>query len=395
MRVSRDGPRMVTWTDFRAFRRGLGARRTLNESAPHLSLILLAVLAGAVLVPDAGAARRTVSTEAGFHAAVEQMRASGGIITLRAGRYGYLRVGPRAGRWLTIRARPRAVTRYVEVHGARRVKLVDLDVVTFKGRHALLDIDRSRQVNVLRARVRGRNGLRARVSVTSSRGVAVRDSTFRRTRWVSLRSIGSSRVTVEGNRFVDCYGCDFLLVKATNDLVVRGNTFDRALPGLCGVEGSCNHQDLAQMTGGRRWLIEGNRFGVAYNGAAQLYITGYGPTDDVVIRGNTFLRDDPLAPGFAPWTGVVIGQPTGWLGLPRNVRIEGNTILSGYPRPHGHWIGVANSIILTEQYAALPPGERPVVTGNVLATTTHPELLCGVAREATGNVTESGDPVCY
>jgi hypothetical protein len=280
----------------------------------HLSLILLAVLAGAVLVPDAGAARRTVSTEAGFHAAVEQMGASGGIITLRAGRYEYLRVGPRAGRWLTIRARPRAVTRYVEVHGARRVKLVDLDVVTFKGRHALLDIDRSRQVNVLRARVRGRNGLRARVSVTSSRGVAVRDSTFRRTRWVSLRSIGSSRVTVEGNRFVDCYGCDFLLVKATNDLVVRGNTFDRALPGLCGVEGSCNHQDLAQMTGGRRWLIEGNRFGVAYNGAAQLYITGYGPTDDVVIRGNTFLRDDPLAPGFAPWTGVVIGQPTGWLG---------------------------------------------------------------------------------
>ncbi|MGH2610937.1 MAG: hypothetical protein ACRDHF_17790, partial [Tepidiformaceae bacterium] len=136
-------------------------------------VMVVGLLVAALLAADASAARRTVQSESGFQRAVREMRWSGGTIVLRAGRYGHLRIGPRPGRWLTVRARPGAVTRLVEVHGSRRVRLVRLTMGNYRGYRAYLDVHRSRQVSVLRARVRGRSGLSARASVTNSRQVTI------------------------------------------------------------------------------------------------------------------------------------------------------------------------------------------------------------------------------
>ena len=63
-----------------------------------LGSVLVIVLAFSGLPADASAATIAVRSESGFHLAVKKLRTSGGVIVLRAGRYGTLSVGPRSAR---------------------------------------------------------------------------------------------------------------------------------------------------------------------------------------------------------------------------------------------------------------------------------------------------------
>src|SRR6476646_1816575 len=99
-----------------------------------LALIVAVVLA---LAPEADAARavngaiaqpavRSVSSAAGFEAAVAAMRNSGGTITLSPGTYPTkMRIGPRSSRRLTISgpARGRAVVRAIVLDHAQVVTI--------------------------------------------------------------------------------------------------------------------------------------------------------------------------------------------------------------------------------------------------------------------------------
>ena len=57
-------------------------------------------------------------------------------------------------------------------------------------------------------------------------------------------------------------------------MLIRGNRFDRALRGPCGRNPAvCNHQDLIELQGGRRLLVERNHFGLyQLPGGGQLYL---------------------------------------------------------------------------------------------------------------------------
>src|SRR4051794_909926 len=112
-----------------------------------LTLIVAVVLA---LAPDAHAARsvdgasappaaRSVSSAAGFEAAVASMRDSGGTITLNPGTYASkMHIGPRSSRRLTISGplRGRAVVRAIVLCHTQSITIrkVDLQASAQEGR---------------------------------------------------------------------------------------------------------------------------------------------------------------------------------------------------------------------------------------------------------------------
>jgi hypothetical protein len=340
--------------------------------------VLVTALAVALLaIADAGAAVR-VDTTAEFHRAVDRIGNRAGLIVLERGRYGMLQVGRRSerARWLTVKAQRGVVVRQVELRGARRVRLVGLRVRPMYGRSGLVLVRWSRQVLIDGLDLRGLRRM-ARVRVRFSSSVTLRDSDLSRCRVICYRADSSRDLRVLETAFHDCFDCDFLVGVDVHDVAVQRNTFDRALPGRCGIGGRCNHQDLVQMVGGTDWLLERNRFGLVHGGAAQVYLSGQWDTDRVTVRSNVFLRSDPAVPGVVADTGLIVGQPSGWHGLPRHVVIAGNTFLSGDPRTlQGAWVGVANGLILSDGYEQLPLGQRPLLVNNVFAHMSHPELVC-------------------
>jgi hypothetical protein len=359
--------------------------------------LLVMILAALSLAAPAGATTHYVSTTSQFQTAVERIGNRAGTIVLRPGRYGGLSIADRLStRWLTVRSQPGAQTRYIAVARASHVSLVGTRIVPYWGQPARLFVSGAHQVRLSGATVRGAHGLPAGVHIRSSSGVTVRGSDFSRCgegRVCANVFWGSSRVTLGGNAFHDCYGCDFVHAIGTSGLTLRLNTFDRALPGPCGVGGACNHQDLVQLFGGRAWLIERNRFGVYRAGAAQLYISGQHPTHGVTVRSNVFLRSDPAVPGVKAVSGIIVGNPPGYNGLPTGVVVAGNTVLSGAERvTQRDWKGVANSVIISQAYARLPPEQRPILVNNLLARTSHPEYLCAGAQASGYNLFREGSP---
>ena len=58
-----------------------------------------------------------------------------------------------------------------------------------------------------------------------------------------------------------------------------------------------------------------------------------GRTDHVAILNNVFVGTDPRVPGYRAHIGIVVGsRGPRRLGLPRDVRIVNNTILTGARR---------------------------------------------------------------
>jgi len=139
------------------------------------------------------------------------------------------------------------------------------------------------------------------------------------------------------------------------------------------------------MTGGRSILIEGNRFGLVYHGAAQLYLNG--DIRGLTIRNNVFLGTDPAFPDFAGVAAITLGHHrTDEPAVPVRARIVNNTILTGTPRANG-W---ASSVYLTPSYLNVPLELRPIVANNVIGLAAMPERLCALASVSSRNIVRDG-----
>ena len=350
----------------------------------RLGPVLACVLAVVAAWPADSRAARLVGSQSAFAAAVQQLRASGGTIVLRAGRYDELVVGPRGTRPLTIRAHEGATIRYLRLQRTRAVRLVGLRIFSI-GVAARLEIASSRDIVVDRVRIRGRTRVRATLRLDRAHAVTIRRSDFSHCGELTtcLLTGRSHGLRVVDNHFHDCRGCDFLRGRFGTNMVIRGNRFDRALLGPCGRDpNKCNHQDLIEIQGGNGLLVERNRFGLyQIPGGGQLYLLAR--TRNVVIRNNLFLATDPLVPGVESHVAINLG---GTRYVPRNVVIKHNTILSGKARPAK---GVNGSIRLVPRYAAVPLEERPIIANNVIRLARAPELLVSghSCRSATSSST--------
>lgn len=365
---------------------------------------LLALVTLAVCAPADAAIRVDSTREA--RAAIDRIGNRAGTIVLERGRYSTLRIGPRSprARWLTIVARPGALTKSVIVARARRVRLVGLQVTNYWGSDARLYIVRSARVELERLTVEGSPGRMARVRVYRSTRVSLRNSDLSRCGdrpGADCLAVPYSRyVTVADSAFHDCYGCDFVRISRVRGMRLVRSTFDRALPGPCDprvstqaveasldaagpvLPGVCNHQDLVQVSGAHNLTIEDSRFGVYQYGAAQLYISGMYPVVGLTVRRNLFQLADAAVPDVEAITGIIVGNPGGTSPLPLRVLLEENVIESGAirdPAVFRYWQGVANGLILTERYATLDPALRPVVVRNAVSFLSHPGLVCGLA----------------
>jgi len=358
------------------------------RAEPLRRALVLAAVAGLTAasgptVPAASARAVYVRDASGFARAAARLRVSGGTIVLLRGRYEQLVVGPRGGRTLTIRGTRGASVGRVELLYTRSVRLVRLRLTPRFG-DAGVEAVRSTGIRIERALVTGFRTYRtANVYLKRSRGVVISRSRFSRCGEPEpcVLTGRSSNLQIVGNRFHDCFGCDFIRGHFGTNVVIRSNRFDRSLVGRCGRDPRCNHQDLVEFHSGRGLLIERNRFGVwQVPGGGQIAL--FGPVDDAVIRNNVFLRTDPRVPGVVARVGINLG---GLERLAKGVVITHNTILSGAP-----WRAWATSVRIKGSYAFLPRRLRPILANNVIRLVATPRVLCGVVRVSMTNVIERG-----
>jgi hypothetical protein len=184
---------------------------------------------------------------------------------------------------------------------------------------------------------------------------------------------GAKSIKILADDFHDCLDCDFIRGSGGR-VVIRGNTFDHAVPGKChGGEASCNHNNLIQIMGGGPWTISRNRFGDATNGGASVFVsTGREntahPIHNVTLASNVF-----------------VGSRSGYLGIqvsaagrPRHVSIINNTILSGR----------ASGVLIVPQWRSLPRKVRPLVANNILALSNGSDCIARTSH----NLVERGRP---
>lgn len=351
--------------------------------------VLICVLALAAAWPESSDAAILVDSDAAFAAAVSELRTSGGTIILRPGRYDTLVVGPRSPRRLTIRARPGASVRWLELDGTRAVRVVGLRILS-RSHEARLSITNSRNIVVDRVLIRGKTHVPAWLKLDRSHGrshgVTIRRSEFTECGELEtcLLTGRTSRLRLVGNWFHDCRGCDFVRGRFGPGMLIRGNRFDRALRGPCGRDPEvCNHQDLIELQGGTRLLVEGNRFGLyQLPGGGQLYLLQ--KVRNVIIRNNVFYASDPRVPGVESHVGINLG---GKSAVPRNVVIKHNTVLSGKRRPAK---GVNGSVRFVERFARIPYSQRPILVNNVMRLARNPGQLCDWAQRSESNVILDG-----
>jgi hypothetical protein len=364
-----------------------------------LTLIVAVVLACA---PDADAARsvnggvappalRSVTSAAGFEAAVAAMRSSGGTITLNPGTYPTkMRIGPRSSQRLLISgpAGGRAVVRAIVLDHTQAVTIHKLHIRAMArdgGIHAISSlhiklhnltftaIDTTRKVGI---------------NLDHSSHVIVNHSAFAHCgdntpRWsMCILPRFASYVTIEDNRFHDCLGCDFIHGRAGPKLLIKSNTFNRALACHHTWE-KCGHQDMIELFLANGMVVRDNVFGVSEFGGAELYMAL--AVDHVRVLDNLFLAHDPRAPKVVPRAGILVGTKAA-LRVPHDVDIINNTILSGSPRPDHDSL----SIVVSHRYLGLKRAWRPLIANNILGKQLSPNLVCPRLRRSTHNVIEQG-----
>jgi hypothetical protein len=364
-----------------------------------LTLIVAVALA---LAPQARAARsvdgavappsaRSVGSVAGFEAAVTAMRTTGGTITLGPGRYPTkMRIGPRSSRRLIVTGPPggRAVVRAIVLNRTQAVTIHKLHVRamvrdggihTIHSQHIKLHnltftaIDTTRKVGI---------------NLDHSNHVTVDDSVFAHCgdntpRWsMCILPRYASNVIIEDNRFHDCLGCDFIHGRAGPNLLIKSNTFNRALACHHRWE-KCGHQDMIELFLANGMTVRDNIFGVNEFGGAQLYMAL--AVDHVRVLDNLFLASDPRAPTVVPRAGILVGTKAA-LRVPHDVDIINNTILSGSPRPDHDSL----SIVVSHRYLGLKRAWRPLIANNILGKQLSPNLVCPRLRRSSHNVLEQG-----
>lgn len=355
-----------------------------------MSKVLLAAVLASLALPGAADARTIkVKSDAQFARAVEQLRVTGGRIVLRPHLYRKLVIGPRSNRPLTIVGSRGVRVQSLIFEDTRRVTVGRIAVKPIGG-NALVQVRRSRHV-VLHDLVVSAHRTRfsASVLIPDSRNVTIRDSNFmhcgdRVRRFVNCVTLyrWAHHVLLEGNRFHDCYGCDFVHGRFGTNLTLRGNRFERALPCSMG-RYRCGHQDLVQLFAGRRLRVVGNHFGVYREGGAQLYLTNN--VDYATIVNNVFVGTDPRVPGYRARMGIVVGS-TRSKRLPHHAKILNNTILTGWLRRDGY----AGSIRMSSRYGSVPRWKRPVVANNVIGLLEQPSRVCNASRQFLNNVVIRG-----
>jgi hypothetical protein len=192
----------------------------------------------------------------------------------------------------------------------------------------------------------------------------------------------ASHVTVDGNWFHDCFGCDFIHGRAGPAFVVENNRFARAL--ACHEAWTkCGHSDDIELFAADGMLVRRNVFGVNQRGGAQLYLAT--AVDHVRIVNNLFLRHDPRAPRVIPRIGIQVGTRVN-LREPKDVQIVNNTVLSGRRTSHN----AATSIFLSPHYGRLPADERPVIVNTVMLRLDTASIVCSHAGLLKRDVASTG-----
>ena len=330
-----------------------------------------------------------VRTDQGFAIAVRRLSLSGGKIVLHPGLYRSLYVPPRSWRPLRIVGTRGARVQRVLFDRTQRVSLGHVRVGPISG-SALVEVRASRHVDLHDLVVSaGGSRFSSSILVPDSRFVTIRRSNFthcgdRAPDFVNCVGLyrWSHDVLIEGNRFHDCRGCDFIHGRFGTDLTIRGNTFDRALP--CGMSRHrCGHNDLVQLFAGRRLLVTQNRFGVYRDGGAQLYLTNN--LDYARVVNNVFVGTDPGVPGYHARMGIVIGSNASQR-LPWYAKVINNTILTGAKRKDGY----AGSLRMSSRYGGVQRWKRPIVANNVIALLETPGRVCLAAQRFIQNLVIRG-----
>src|SRR5919198_2504186 len=356
-------------------------------------IAVAAALALAVLVLPPTARPRSlvlaVSSEGEFQAALSALRLSGGAIVLRPGDYRALVVPPRSSRPLRISGTPGVRVGQILFDRTQHVSLGGMTVVPFM-EDALVEVRTSTHIDLHDLVVTAQGTpYSSSVLLPDARGVMIRRSRFTHCGDQSVDFVNcvllyrwSKHVTIEGNWFHDCYGCDFIHGRFGSDLTIRRNRLERALP--CRISfNRCRHQDLIELFAGRRLRIEGNRFGVYRRGGAQLYLTN--AVDHVMIVNNVFAGSDRRLPGYAARVGLIVGSRESRR-LPHYVKVVNNTILTGRRRTDGY----LGSIRVSSLYGGLPRRLRPVFANNVIGRLEGRWPVCDAARVSTANVVLRG-----
>ena len=358
------------------------------------STAVLAVLA--LLVAGADVAHgapqsntRRIAGEAEFDAAARALAHTGGTIVLGPRAYRELVIRWRAGKPLRIVGTRGTRVGRVVFDGASRVSFGNVTVAPIGG-EAIVDVRGSRHI-VLHDLVVTARGTRTRsfVRIPDSRDVTIRNSDFshcgdrsRRFANCVLLWRWSHDVLIEGNRFHDCRGCDFVHGRFGTSLTIRSNRFDRALP--CHMDAyRCGHNDLVQLFSGRRLRVERNRFGVYRSGGAQLYLTN--DVDHATIVNNVFVGTDPRIPGYHARMGIIVGSARSKR-LPLYARIVNNTILTGARRRDGY----EGSIRMSSKYGGVLHRKRPIVANNVIAVLKTRKHICSAAQLFARNIVIDG-----
>ncbi len=359
---------------------------------------VLATLAAATLgvcTQPAGAARY-VRTPDEFQAAVSASRSTGGTIVVLPGTYARpLIVGSRSARRLTIEGRP--ATR---IHSLRleHTQAVTLRGLTFRpvGSDGGVLALRSRSIALTDLRfTAARTPYRVSLDLDHSHHVNVENSEFSHCgdRWravaVCLYTRRASHVTIRGNRFHDCRGCDSIHGRAGRHLVIEENRFERAL--ACrSPRKKCFHQDPIEFFWANGIVIRRNIFGETGHGRGQIFLSQ--ATDHVLIVNNVFLASKRHTPGVTPMRGIVVGSRIS-RDLPQDVRIVNNTILSG-----DHSGAGLGSIVLSPYYTSIAARLRPLLANNVIARLPRWRVCQSIRLSAYnvvahGNGCSSGDRV--
>lgn len=337
--------------------------RTVARRLAVLAFLLAALVAGLIAAfagGDDSTARAASSgvisvTDPSSFASALETAGPGDTIELAAGTYSQLTVDGKTG--LTIKGPREAKLDGIAFVGSTDVTLEGVTITPSGDVRAEITATRSANLTVTGVLVDGRDeavgagivadgtvdGFDLRSSELTNCGEAER----------CIAMDFATNVRILGNNFHDCFSCDF--IRGRSGLTIRGNTFDRAVPGRCATEGrACAHNDIIQIMGGGPWTIVGNRFGDSVGGGGALFVSlgnnnEDNPIRDVMIASNVFT-------GAVPYFAVnVTGDEAAPAGLISGITIVNNTILSG---------GAA-AISLASAWSTLPVEQRPLVANNV------------------------------
>ena len=358
------------------------------------AVLTIVVLTAAPAADPAASKTIRVRNDRQLQAAVSKLRNSGGTIRLLPNFYRVLRVGPRSARPLRIIGRPGV---RIERALFDRTKHVTLARVRISPRrqHAVVEVNESKHIHLNDLVVTAQwTRLSASVTAWASRYLTIRRSTFthcgdRSVEWSNCLMLfrRTQHVTVEDNRFHDCYGCDFIHGRFGSHLTIRRNRFERALPCNFRILGRvrCGHQDLVQLFAGKWLRVERNHFGVYKYGGAQLSLTG--PVDHVSIANNVFAGKDSRVPGYRSRIALIVGVK-GSDRLPRFVEVVNNTILTGFKRIDGYEGSLR--ISRAYRYGGYSRRERPLLVNNIIGLLRTWGRVCFGARGSVSNVVVRG-----